>query len=158
MPMPCNRDFPSTLADMQNVYGLTGNNPGPVHINRTSNAPSQSSSTSSSFSLSRLMRKKQRSGNSDSSSSTLSNSSRSSMDSQTTLASTAGTNVTPAPRNYEAAFGALSSSYGFGAPTPTTVSVPVLPKHSGYPTAPAKPQKADKEPRRAAMAVWSSMR
>ncbi|OCB85732.1 hypothetical protein A7U60_g7384 [Sanghuangporus baumii] len=127
--------FPMSVADMRDVYGLMDNTPAPLSMrsSRVSSTPESRRSSSSSFSFSRMLRKKSRVDASDTPVSaptpTPSNSRRSSLDSQRTLTTPSTTVTSPkpmqAPRDYEAALGALSSSYGFSGSGPTFV--PVVP-------------------------------
>ncbi|KAL5501854.1 hypothetical protein ACEPAH_9115 [Sanghuangporus vaninii] len=127
--------YPMSVADMRDVYGLMDNisAPSSTRSSRVSSTPKSQRSSSSSFSFSRMLRKKGRVDASDAPVSaptpTPSNSRRPSLDSQRTLTTppTVVTSPKPmqAPRDYEAAFGALSSSYGFSGSGPTFV--PVVP-------------------------------
>ena len=93
--------------------------------------------SSSSFSFSRMLRKKSRADASGETpvsapTPTPSSSTRSSMDSQRTLttpsSAVSASKPVQAPRDYEAALGALSSSYGFSGSVPA--SIPVVPAAS----------------------------
>ncbi|KAL5482372.1 hypothetical protein ACEPAI_8966 [Sanghuangporus weigelae] len=124
--------YPMSVADMRDVYGLMDNTSAPssTRSSRVSGTP-ESQRSSSSFSFSRILRKKSRVDASATPVSaptpTPSNSRRSSLDSQRTLTTPSATATASkpmqAPRNYEAALGALSSSYGFSGSGPTFVPV-----------------------------------
>lgn len=155
MPM-VQQDLPIATSAFEDMYGLTSSTSEPSHSTKK---PSKSSS----FSLSRMLRKGQQTSSKASSSKTSpsepSSSPRLSTDSEVTLAVTSPT-TSQSPekleKNYEEAFGALSSWYGVsGSVVPAPSPSEQKNKTESKTKSKSKTQKESSDPHSAALRVWS---